>query len=74
MLAMGNWPLRMPAKERRAILAAGYSSAGCSPAGSASASPTVYEFALVPSCRSRDFHRTVKCVLNACVVAQPKCI
>src|SRR6202142_1119907 len=46
---------------------AGYSSAGWSPPEPASASPTVYEYAVIPSCRSRSFHRTVNCVLTFCV-------
>ena len=46
---------------------AGYSLAGCSPAWPASASPTVYEYAVIPSYRSRSFHRTVTCVLTVCV-------
>ncbi len=41
---------------------AGYSSAGCSPALPASASPTVYEYAVMSSCRSSTFHRTANCV------------
>jgi hypothetical protein len=46
---------------------AGYSLAGCSPAWPASASPTVYEYAVMSSCRSSSFHRTVNCVLTVCV-------
>ena len=46
---------------------AGYSSAGWSPPEPASASPAVYEYAVIPSCRSRSFHRTVNCVLPVCV-------
>src|ERR1035438_6023020 len=46
---------------------AGYSSADCSPAGSASASPTVDHFALKSSCRSIVFHRTANSVLTVCV-------
>src|SRR5580693_9152253 len=46
---------------------AGYSSAGCSPALPASASPTVYEYAVMSSCRSSTFHRTANCVLTVCV-------
>jgi hypothetical protein len=45
----------------------GYSSAGCSPALPASASPAVYEYAVMSSCRSRSFHRTANCVLTVCV-------
>src|ERR1700680_1096628 len=43
---------------------AGYYWAGWSPPEPASASPTVYEYAVIPSCRSRSFHRTVNCVLT----------
>jgi len=32
-----------------------------------SASPAVYEYAVIPFCRSRPFHRTVNCVLTVCV-------
>jgi hypothetical protein len=46
---------------------AGYSLAGCSPAVPAAASPAVYEYAVMTSCRSRSFHRTVNCVLTVCV-------
>ncbi len=46
---------------------AGYSSAGCSPAEPASASPAEYDCALKSSCRSRSFHRTACCVLTVCV-------
>jgi len=46
---------------------AGYSSADCSPAGSASASPTVDHFALKSSCRSMAFHRTAYSVLTFCL-------
>jgi predicted outer membrane protein len=46
---------------------AGYSSADCSPAGSASASPTVHHFAIKSSCRSIVFHRTANSVLTACL-------
>ena len=46
---------------------AGYSSANCSPAGSASASPTVDHFALKSSCRSMAFHRTANSVLTVCL-------
>ena len=45
----------------------GYSSADCSPAGSASASPTVDHSALKSSCRSIPFHRTVNSVLTVCL-------
>ena len=46
---------------------AGYSSADCSPAGSASASPTVDQFALKSSCPSILFHRTAYSVLTVCL-------
>jgi hypothetical protein len=46
---------------------AGYSLAGWSPPEPTSASPAVYEYAVIPSCRSRCFHRTVTCVLTVCV-------
>src|ERR1700674_3152168 len=46
---------------------AGYSSAGCSPAEPASASPAGHQYAVMSSCRSRDFHRTANCVLTVCV-------
>jgi hypothetical protein len=46
---------------------AGYSSAGCSPAWPASASPTEYEYALQSSCRSRIFHPTANSVLTVCL-------
>jgi hypothetical protein len=46
---------------------AGYSSADCSPAGSASASATVDHFALKFSCRSMVFHRTAFSVLTVCL-------
>ena len=46
---------------------AGYSSADCSPAGSASASPTADHFALKSSCRSMAFHRTANSVLTVCL-------
>ena len=46
---------------------AGYSSADCSPAGSASASPTEDHSALKSSCRSILFHRTVNSVLTVCL-------
>ena len=46
---------------------AGYSSAGCSPAEPASASPAGHQYAVMSSCRSRTFHRTVNCVLTVCV-------
>lgn len=46
---------------------AGYSLADCSPAGSASASPTEDHSALKSSCRSIRFHRTVNSVLTVCL-------
>jgi hypothetical protein len=46
---------------------AGYSAAGCSPAGPASASPTGSDYAVQSSCRSSRFHRTANSVLTACV-------
>jgi len=46
---------------------AGYSLAGCSPAWPASASPTGTEYAVQSVCRSRNFHRTARCVLTVCV-------
>src|ERR1043166_7990351 len=46
---------------------AGYSSAGCSPASPASASPAGYEYALQSSCWSRIFHRTANSVLTVCL-------
>ena len=46
---------------------AGYSLAGCSPAEPASASPAGHQYAVMSSCRSRTFHRTVNCVLTVCV-------
>jgi hypothetical protein len=49
---------------------AGYSSAGCSPAEPASASPTAFEYAVRLSCRARRFHRTANWVLTVSV-SQP---
>jgi putative transposase len=46
---------------------AGYSLAGCSPAEPASASPAGRQCAVMSSCRSRAFHRTVNCVSTVCV-------
>ena len=46
---------------------AGYSSAGCSPAWPASASPAGHQYAVMSSCRSSTFHRTANCVLTVCV-------
>ena len=45
----------------------GYSSAGCSPAEPASASPAGHQYAVIPPGRSRTFHRTVNCALTVCV-------
>jgi len=55
---------------------AGYSSSDCSPAGSASASPTIDHFALKSSCRSMVFHRTAYSVLTVCLSpgGHPSCI
>ena len=52
---------------------ADYSSAGCSPAEPAFASPAEYECALKSSCRSRSFHRTANCVLTVCVTRGGNC-
>src|SRR5216684_382265 len=46
---------------------AGYSSAGCSPAEPASASPTEDHFALWAICSTILFQRAVNCVLTVCV-------
>src|SRR5512146_2529353 len=46
---------------------AGYSSAGCSPAGPASASPAEHQYAVMSSCRSRIFHPTANSVLTVCL-------
>ena len=46
---------------------AGYSSAGCTPAWPASASPARHQYAVMSSCRSRIFHRTANCVLTVCL-------
>ena len=46
---------------------AGYSSAGCSPALPASASPAGHQYAVMSSFRSSAFHRTANCVLTVCV-------
>ena len=45
----------------------GYSSASWSPPEPASASPAGHQYAVIPSCWSRSFHRTVNCVLTVCV-------
>lgn len=59
--------IRRPLAHRLDEFPAGYSSADCSPAGSASASPTVDHSALPSSCRSIPFHRTVYSVLTICL-------
>src|SRR3954447_9144423 len=59
--------IRRPLAHRLDEFPAGYSSADCSPAGSASASPTVDHSALLSSCRSILFHRTVNSVLTVCL-------
>jgi hypothetical protein len=59
--------IRRPLAHRLDEFPAGYSSADCSPAGSASASPTVDHSALSSSCRSIPFHRTVYSVLTICL-------
>ena len=60
-------PIRRPLIHRLDEFPAGYSSADCSPAGSASASPTVDHFALMSSRRSILFRRTVNSVLTLCL-------
>ena len=45
----------------------GYSLAGCSPAGPASASPAGHQYAVSSSCRSRIFHPTANRVLTVCL-------
>src|SRR4051812_33007057 len=67
-------PIRRPLAHRLDEFPAGYSSADCSPAGSASASPTVDHFALMSSRRSILFCRTVNSVLTVCLSSgdQPK--
>jgi hypothetical protein len=45
---------------------AGYSSASCSPAEPASASPAGHQYPVMSSCRSSSFHRTANCVLTIC--------
>jgi hypothetical protein len=60
-------PIRRPLAHRLDEFPAGYSSADCSPAGSASASPTVDHFALMSSRRSILFCRTVNSVLTVCL-------
>src|SRR3954447_9365891 len=68
-------PIRRPLAHRLDEFPAGYSSADCSPAGSASASPTVDHFALMSSRRSILFCRTVNSVLTVCLSSgdQPRC-
>jgi len=51
---------------------AGYSLAGCAPAGPASASPTGSDYAVQSSCRASSFHRTANCVLTVCVSTRDK--
>jgi len=51
---------------------AGYSSAVCSPAGTASASPAGSQDAVQSYCRSRIFHRTVNSVLTGCLTPGDK--
>ena len=46
---------------------AGYSSADCAPAGSASALPAAFHIAVNSSCRSMAFHRTAHSVLTVCL-------
>jgi hypothetical protein len=58
---------RRPRPHRLDEFPAGYSSADCSPAESASASPTGYHSALKSSCRSILFHRTANSVLTVCL-------
>ncbi len=60
-------PIYRPLAHRLDEFPAGYSSADCSPAGSASASPTVDHFPLMPSRRSIHFCRTVNRVLTVCL-------
>src|SRR3954465_13713951 len=60
-------PIRRPLAHRLDEFPVGYSSADCSPAGSASASPTVDHSAFKSSCRSIPFHRTVNSVLTVCL-------
>jgi len=67
-------PISRPLAHRLDEFPVGYSSADCSPAGSASASPTVDHFALMSSHRSILFCRTVNSVLTLCLSSgdQPK--
>jgi hypothetical protein len=58
---------RRPRSHRLDEFPAGYSWADCSPAGSASASPTEHHSALKSSCRSIAFHRTANTVLTVCL-------
>src|SRR5882762_2504592 len=51
---------------------AGYSSTGWSPPLPASASPAGHQYAVMSSCRSTSFHRTVNCVLTVCVTSGGK--
>jgi hypothetical protein len=63
----GSASLAVSAPAHRLAESPAGSSAACSPAGPASASPTVYEYALMSSCRSSAFPRTVNCALTVCV-------
>jgi len=58
---------RRPRPHRLDEFPVGYSSADCSPAGSASASPTVDHSALMSYRRSILFHRTANSVLTVCL-------
>ena len=58
---------RRPRPHRLDEFPAGYSSAGCSPAEPASASPAVDHSALQSSCQSMAFHRTANSVLTVCL-------
>ena len=67
---------RRPRPHRLDEFPAGYSSAGCSPAEPASASPAVDHSALQSSCQSIAFHRTANSVLTVCLSpgARPKAL
>jgi hypothetical protein len=69
-------PISRPLPHRLDEFPAGYSSADCSPAGSASASPTADHFALMSSRRSILFCRTVNSVLTVCLSSgdQPRIV
>jgi hypothetical protein len=60
---------RRPRPHRLDEFPVGYSSAGCTSALPASASPTDPHSALQSSCRSSLFHRTVNSVLTACLTS-----